>query len=151
VAKDLAMKAKSKVIARFLIILVIVIVFACGLNIWAQNSPRADDFRWIHNRDTENELVGAFATALRINHPDAYDMIDPSLKPRLDEWMRKHQSRKCIYQAVWFSIWPGTNDGYKITFHCIDENEIPFTFRVDDMIVEDMKVIDWGEVVEVEE
>jgi hypothetical protein len=150
-AKDFAMTETSKNIVRILIILVFISVFACGLMVWAQTSPLVDDYRWIHNRDTEFAVVDAFATALRINHPAAYDMIDPSLKPRLDEWMEEHQSRKCIYQADYFSGWPGTIEGHKTTFGCVGENGRPFTFNVDNIIVKNMKVVDWGDVVEAEE
>ncbi len=58
-------------------------VLSCGLLIWALTSPAVDDYYWIHKRGTEAEL--AFAIALRTNHPAAYEMIDPGLRPRLAE------------------------------------------------------------------
>jgi len=145
------MKVAIEKIVKLLVILLFVVVFICSLIIWAGNSPIVDDYRWIHKRDTELGLVAAFSTALRVNHPIAYDMIDPALEPRLDEWMGVHQSKKCIYQADYFSIWSGTKDGKRVSFGCAGENNRWFTFEVDNIIVKNMKVIDWGEVVEVEE
>ena len=85
------MKKHTKIILTTFI----VIVFTCVLMIWAKVTTQAvADYKWIHSRDTEGELVAAFVTALRINHPAAYEMIDPSLKPRLDEWMNTHRTEK---------------------------------------------------------
>ena len=136
------MKKKS-----LLLIILGAFVFACGLLIWALNSPRVDDYRWIHRRDTETDLVFAFSTALRINHPAAYDMIDPSLKPRLDEWMNVHQSQRCTRQAYIFGYVPGTKEGRKTDLGCFGQNN-GLSFEVDNIVIEDMKVIDWGEVTE---
>jgi hypothetical protein len=136
-----------KNVAKIFFILFFVIVFACGLNLWIQTSPWVGDYRMINRRDTVNHLVMAFATALRVNHPTAYDMIDPSLKPRLDEWMNTHQSQKCIREADWFFVNDGTERGKKITFGCATK-DIYLLYDIDNIVVKDMKVIDWGDVKE---
>ena len=135
------MKSTSK---NFLVLL-FVVIFACGLALWAESSPIVDDYKWIHDRDRELDLVRAFATALRTNHPAAYDMIIPSLKPRLDEWMNVHQSEKCAYQADVFFVGSGTKEGHRVDFGCYGENKW-LSFEVDNIVIKDMKVIDWGEV-----
>jgi hypothetical protein len=151
VAKDFAMRVTNGKIVRILLMLVFVVVFACGLNIWAQTSPVVDDYKWIQKRDTELGLVAAFATALRINHPAAYDMIDPSLKSKLDEWMNTHPSKKCAYQADSFSIWPATKEGNKSSLICFGVNNRWLTFRIDNIVVKNLRVMDWGDVTEIEE
>lgn len=101
---------------KILLLLVCVVVLACGLSIWAEYSPTVFDYRLIHNRDMDNgdpygNLLFAFATALRINHPAAYDMIDPSAKPHLDEWMNTHQIQKCKNIPHVTLIESGTKNG----------------------------------------
>ncbi len=139
------MKRSIKIVS----LLLLVVVFACGLGIWAETSPVAYDYRTMHNPVTEDDLVFAFATALRINHPAAYDMIDPSLKPRLDEWMNSHQSKKCEDTPDYFNIEPGTKQGSKSVLNCFGYNGW-INFEVDNIIIKDMQVIDWGEVTESE-
>ena len=75
-----------KKIIKIVLLLVLVLVFACGIGIWTEYTPVGYDYKWIYKRNTDEvHLVFASATALRINHLAAYDMIDPSLKPRFDE------------------------------------------------------------------
>ncbi|MFN8461192.1 MAG: hypothetical protein U0X93_05410 [Anaerolineales bacterium] len=120
-------------------------MLACVFAMWAANSPVVYDYEYIYDRDTEQDLVFAFATALRINHPEAYEMIDPTLKPRLDEWMNTHQSKKCEYRPDFFMSGTGTMQGHRTSFSCFGYNE-PIHFEVDNIVIKDMKVIDWGEV-----
>ncbi len=136
-----------KKLITILFLLFLVVALACGLHLWIQTSPWVDDYQTLNSRDTAVSLVMAFATALRINDPAAYDMIDPSLKPRLDIWMNTHQSQKCLSEADWFLVSDGTQLGKKISFGCyIKDNHL--TYEVDNIVVKDMKVIDWGEVTE---
>ena len=76
---------------KFILLFLFVVVFACGLSIWAEYSPAVFDYRLIYNRDTNRNVLFAFATALRINHAAAYDMIDLSLKPQLDEMLDRER------------------------------------------------------------
>ena len=98
------MKNRTKIV----LLLFLVIVFAYSLSIWAAYSPAVYDYREIHNRSTNDDVLFAFATALRINNPAAYDMIDPGVKPRLDEWMNTHQIQKCKNVPYTTLIWPAT-------------------------------------------
>ena len=123
-----------------------VLVFSCLLLIWALTSPIADDYYWVYRRDAESHLAFAFSTALRINHPAAYDMVNPGLKPRLDEWMNVHQPKRCIRKAG-TSFIAGRKEGYATVLNCMGENGW-LRFEVDNIIIEDMKVIDWGEVID---
>ena len=132
---------------KILLLLLFVVVFACGLSIWAESSPVAYDYRTMHNPGTEDHLVFAFATALRINHRAAYGMIDPRLKPRLDEWMNSHQSKKCEFTPEYFNIEPGSERGSKSVLNCSGYNG-PLHFEVDNIVIKDMMVIDWGKVTE---
>lgn len=132
---------------RILLLLLFVVVLACGLSIWAGFSPALWDYTVIHNRETGDDLVFAFATALRINHPAAYDMIDPTLKPRLDEWMNSHQSNRCKSIPDITSIYTGTRAGRKVVLGCYGYDGW-IDFVVDDVVINATKVIDWGKVSE---
>jgi hypothetical protein len=72
-------------------------------------------------------------------------MIDPNLKPRLDEWMNSHKSQECIGEITSSFIRAGTNLGKKITFSCFNGTSY-LSFEVDDIVIKDLKVIDWGVV-----
>jgi len=127
------------------LLFLLVVVFACGLRVWVEYSPTVFDYRVIHNRDTVYDLTAAFSTALRINHPAAYDMIDPALKPRLDEWMNTHQSKKCKNIPYFFMTGTGTKQGRRSVLSCFGYNG-SIDFEVDNIVIRDMEVIDWGEV-----
>jgi len=135
-----------KKVGKIVLIIFLVIVFACILSFWADTSPAVDDYRWIHSRDTESELARAFVTALRLNHPAAYDMIHSSLTPRLDEWMKTHIGQNCIRQADIFLSGLG-NDGYSAIFGCRVKDR-SLTFQIESIVINQMKVIEWGEVKE---
>lgn len=137
------MKKSIKILLLFLC----VVVFACGLTIWLEYSPAVFDYRLIYYRDTENDFLFAFATALRINHPAAYDMINPSLKPRLDEWMDTHQIQRCKNIPHVTLVESGTKTGRKVEISCFGYNG-RIDFVVDNVVIKDLKVIDWGEVTE---
>lgn len=137
--------------AKITITAFLVVLLACALMIWADTSQAVADYKWIHSRDTEGELVAAFVTALRINHPAAYEMIDPSLKPRLDEWMNTHRARKCasepyIFLSGYATRANGEKLDWEVVFGCADENNTDVSFKVDGIFIKDMKIIDWGEV-----
>ena len=132
---------------KIVLLLLLAVVFTCGLGIWAENSPVVYDYRYIYDRDTEYDLAFAFATALRINHPAAYDMIDPTQKPRLDKWMSSHQSKECEHIPEVFLVGIGTKQGSKSVLSCFGSNGW-ILFNVDNIVIKDMKVIDWGEVTE---
>src|SRR5262245_21627636 len=132
---------------KILLLVMFVVVFTCGLSIWAEYSPVAFDYREIYDRDTEQDLAGAFATVLRINHPAAYDMIDPALKPRLDEWMNTHQSVRCKDRPESFMVGVGTERGWGTTLVCLGYTG-PRHFEADNIVIKDMRVVDWGEVID---
>jgi hypothetical protein len=129
---------------KILLLFLLVVLFACGLSIWAEYSPAVFDYKLIHNRDTNDNVLFAFATALRVNHPAAYDMIDPGLKPQLDDWMDTHQTQRCKDIPYFFMSESGTKTGHKVILECFGyDGRIEFV--VDNIIIKDMKVIRWGE------
>ena len=130
---------------KILLLVLFVIVFAIGLRIWADNSPIGGDGQSSPPPDPKVQLAYGFAFSLFTNDPDAYDMIDPNLRARLDEWMNSHQSQKCVGEITYSVISAGTNLGDKITFGC-SNGRSHLDFEVDDIVIQDMKVIDWGEV-----
>ena len=130
---------------RVVLLLLLVVIFVCGFNIWSQYSPVAFDYRQIYDRDTEQDLAEAFATALRINHPAAYDMIDPSAKPRLDEWMNTHQIQRCKNIPHVTLIESGTKTGRKVEISCFGYSG-RIDFVVDNIVLNnDGEVVRWGE------
>lgn len=134
---------------KFLLLLLCIVVSVCGLSIWAAFSPTVYDYRLIYNRDMDNGdsegvLLFAFATALRINHPAAYDMIDPGLKHQLDEWIDMHQVERCKSVPHVTLIWPGTKYGKKVEIVCYGHDGI-IDFVVDNIVVIGGEIILWGE------
>lgn len=129
---------------KILLLLLIVAILALGLKFWMNISPiRVDDSS--SGLDPEIELAFDFAFALQYNDPDAYNLIDPSLKPRLDKWMSNHPSNECDGEYDVTLIGTGTNQGRKTIFGC-PGYETWISFEVDDIVIKDMKVIDWGDV-----
>jgi len=131
--------------AKIVMLVFFVIVFAYGLIFWEDNSPSGGDGYSSPPPDPKIELAFSFAFALYMNDPDAYDMIDPNLKSRLDEWMNSHKNQTCIGEVTYSWIRAGTNLGDKITFGC-STGTSHLSFEVDDIVIKDLKVIDWGEV-----
>ena len=129
---------------KLILLLLFFFMFASSLSIVAEYSPTAFDYRLIHNRDTNDDVLFAFATALRINHTAAYDMIDPGLKPRLDEWMETHQIQRCKSVPHVTLIWPASKHGKKVEIVCYGRDEI-IDFVVDNIVVTDGEVVLWGE------
>jgi hypothetical protein len=127
------------------IFLLVMLVLICGLVTWARNSPLVQDYLIIHRRGTEVELAFAFAVSLRNNDSAAYEMIDPSLEPRLDDWMNVHRGQKCTNWADTVLLGKGTTQGYRVVLDCFGENKW-LNFKVDDIVIMDMRVVDWGEV-----
>ena len=135
------MKKSTKISLLFLS----VIVFAYTLYIWVRDSSAGEEYRWRTYPETEIDLASNFAYALSINQPVAYEWIDPGLKPRLNEWMNTHQSEKCTREFDVFLVDPDENGDYDVSFSCFGTNG-PITMEIDNIIIKDMKVVDWGEV-----
>jgi hypothetical protein len=131
----------------YLILILSALVLIIGLFNWAQNSPIVQDYYLIHNRDTEFDVAFAFAVSLRNNDSAAYEMIDPNLKSRLDDWMNVHRGKKCTRWADTVFLGKGTKEGYIVILDCFGEHKW-LSFTVDNIVIEDMKVINWGEVAE---
>ena len=67
------------------------------------------------------------------------------LKPRLDEWMNTHQSMKCKDKPEDFSVGVGMEQGWGATLVCLGYTG-PRHFEADNIVIKDMRVVDWGEV-----
>lgn len=133
---------------KFLIIFFGILVLLGSLVVWATVSPIVDDYYFLYNRDTESDLAVAFAVALRSNHPAAYNMIDVDLTSRLDEWMNTHQSVKCVKRLDDVLVF-GSGEGLVIYYVCQTEEDRIYDFSIDEVMIKDMKVVDWGEIREV--
>ena len=74
-------------------------------------------------------------------------MIDPTMKTRLDDWMKTHRGKVCTNRADTVLLGRGTNLGYRVIVDCFSENRW-LSFKIDDIVIKDMKVIGWGDVKE---
>jgi hypothetical protein len=97
-------------------------------------------------RDTPTEVGDAFTTALRLNHPAAYELTDPKLRPRVDEWMISHEVQECKRWSDWFGI--EAFEEYTSSFSCVREGGGYYIFTVVHIKVEDERVVDWERVKE---
>lgn len=123
------------------------LVLIFGAYIWAQDSPLIQDYLLIHHRGTEADIALAFAVSLRNNDPAAYELIDPSLKSRLDDWIHEHRGKRCTNLADTVLLGKGTVQGYQVVLECFGENKWLY-FEIDNIVVKDMRVMDWGKVKE---
>lgn len=133
---------------RYLILLFIGLpLLLGGMFTWAAYSQLVivDDPYLLSRRDSETQMAIAFTTALRTNHPAAYDMSDEQLTPRLDEWMNTHQPPRCTRRT--FLLAGGTPDDM-VFYNCSTADKKSYSLKVFDIQIEDMKVVDWGEVKE---
>ena len=134
---------KSKL---FLLIFLLVVIFVFSLYIWINYSPATSEYRWkTYVPETESDLASAFAYGLSINQPVIYNWVDPGLRPRLDEWMNTHRSKKCTDEYDWFFDRLDENGDYDISFGWYGENG-HISMEIDNIVIKDMKVVDWGEV-----
>lgn len=131
---------------KFMVIFIGILILTLSIFFWAINSPAVNDLYFLYDRNTEADLAVAFTVALRMNHPAAYEMIDADLSPRLDEWMKTHQAQKCIEQAHNILSGAGSSQGFVVFFDCETENYRWYRIKVDNILVEDMKVVDWGDI-----
>lgn len=107
----------------------------------------------LYRRYSGAGVAVAFATALRLNSEVMYDVTDPTLWPKLDEWMSHHQVNEC---NVWdWDNWTndtligGRSDGFYVGFYCVLETGEFYTFEVKDIEVRgSFRVFGWQEIVE---
>jgi len=125
----------------------ILLILFCGVYLWAGTSPLVYDYRNLYRREQEGDLLLAFTTALRRNHPAAYDMTDPSQHNRLDEWMNTHKPQTCSRIPYVEIVGRGSQTGYKMLTGCRIRG-VWYTSTIDNVVIENMQIMDWGEVQE---
>jgi hypothetical protein len=101
--------------------------------------------RFLYTRDSESDVAIAFLYALRLNHEVAYEVTAPELWPRVDAWMATHRVRECDWWGLTAEhTLAGASYGeywrYDALFFC------NYRLAVNDIIVKDGVVVDWGEV-----
>jgi len=116
--------------------------------IWAGSSPLVYDYRNLYRSENERDLLLAFTIALRRNHPSAYDMTDPSQHHRLDEWMNTHKPQICLELPYVELAGRGSQIGYRKLFGCPSRESRWYAITIDNVVIENMRVMDWGEVQE---
>lgn len=101
-----------------------------------------DEDTLLRGPDDSYEIKPAFAMALFENHPLAYDLIDPALIPRLDKWMKSHQTPECISSPRAFrghGIW-----GNVIALQCETTGNEEYRLAVEIEEGENLDVTDWS-------
>ncbi len=125
------------------------IIFLCVLAIYINSrywssfvDPDYPAFKFAHD----------FAAALRLNDSEAYNMTDPSLHPRIDEWLLSHSPRICTREfSEPFSGGGTMEEGYYISFSCQTSTGI-YNMTIPDVFVKELEtdfiITDWGYVEE---
>jgi hypothetical protein len=136
----------GKVVA---ILVILGIILACGfLYVVFATPPWVTDFLTIQLRHrSEDDFAEAFAVALRSNDRVAYEMVDPALHPRLDEWMHSHHPWYCNRSHDFFMSAPNSDGTYRVVFDCWTDQG-GRGIEIDDIVIQDMRILDWGEVTE---
>ena len=128
--------------------LTVLSILICLLLAVIATSQQFDDYFFLKRRETPRRVAVAFATALRLNHQDAYELTDPDLWPRLDEWMSMHEVQTCE-ERVGDVLGGGIEVRFEVDFSCYLEGGGIYSIRVKDIILENGDtVVDWGEVTE---
>lgn len=136
---------KMAIIASGTLVLFVVAVQIIFPNLWAYYLP------FLRERSAI-DVSESFAKALRLNDSIAYELADPDLWPRIDQWMETHQVQNCIkVPDEQFTGGIGVNGNHTELFYCfVAEGE--YEFDVYDVQIEETdgtyRVIDWGKVVE---
>jgi hypothetical protein len=88
-------------------------------------------------------------TALRLNHPAAYEIAHPDLTTRLDEWMSTHLVRDCARQSNGIVGGGNLENGFGLIYRRMTQDGKHYRFEVGDIWLSDPKtVVDWSGVVE---
>ena len=154
--KDVNESMNGRKLLKTLVAVVIMIGFAVAVaKVIQYPSQRMEKFtnRLLYERYSGADVAVAFATALRLNSEVMYDVTDPSLWPKLDEWMSHHQAKEC---DVWnWDNWNdgamigGGADGFDVFFYCELETGEFYTLEVHNIDVRGgFRVFGWQEVVE---
>lgn len=103
--------------------------------------------------DSASDVAAAFALALRLNHKIAYELTDPSLHLKLDEWMANHKPRDCDEWALGDGNFlsfgnPSRLYEYDVAFTCYLHKGGLYSFNVENIVVQSLKVVSWGTVEE---
>lgn len=134
-------KIKKIIVVLFAFLAIIVIVsYIIFPGLWPYYLP-------FLREETARSVSSEFAVALRVNDPVAYELSDPSLWPRLDQWMETHEVQEC--EKIPDEQFSG--GGATVLFYCITLSG-EYHFDVLDIIIEKREdsflVIDWGEIIE---
>ncbi len=122
-------------------------LLVCVLLVSFARSQKFDDFILLNQRRDPNDIAIAFTTALRLNHPIAYEITDPELWPRLDEWMETHEAKNCKRRGGDI-LGGGRTVRFVVDFECYLEDGGLYSIIVKDIVIKDSTVIDWGEIIE---
>jgi hypothetical protein len=139
---------KKRFIYTAIGVLLVAIIVVCR-NTVESLRPITDE-ELLQRRETPYDVAVAFATALRLNDPLVYELADPSLHPRLDEWLALHQVRKCSRPLDEGLIDGVREPRFSISYGCfLENNQGSYIFKVNDIIISNGKIVqDWGEVSE---
>ena len=129
-----------------------ILILLFGTFVWAATSPTVDDYYHLYysRENSESALALAFTIALRRNHLSAYQMVVPEVHQELDDWMQTHQPQLCKSKAYLMLGGTGTNTGYQVIYGCENAKSAlwNYAFEVDDIEIEEMKIVSWGEIIE---
>ncbi len=134
---------------KVILISLVAVVFLCILTVNIISQYRSS-FRNPHQ--PAFDFVYDFAMALRLNNEKAYEMVEPTLHPRIDEWLITHEVSICIREnSEPFTGGGRMEDGFDVSFSCFTKDGGYF-FRIHDVFVKELGesfiITDWGEVIE---
>lgn len=143
---------KQKLIKALVATIIIIGVAVAMAKVIQYPSQRAEKItnRLLYERYSGHDIAVAFATALRLNSEVMYDVTDPSLWPKLDEWMSHHQVNECnVWDWGTQLLVGGGSAGFDVLFSCELETGEFYTFEVHNIDVHGgFRVFGWGEIIE---
>lgn len=133
-------------------VLLLALPLYCGLSYWITASATGEDYYYLYYRParSEDSLALAFTVALRSNNPRAYDFTIPALHAKLDEWMKTHEPRYCLWTEPFTLGSHDTGGRYTVVYSCpvTDPTIREYTMVIDFIKMENGKITNWGNAIE---
>ena len=103
-----------------------------------------------YHEDNPLSIKLAFATAMRVNDDIAYEVSDPDLWSRIDEWMATHEVRLCSKQSMGFVGGTGSDSKTDLSFYCPVAGPKPYDFHIEGIVLDETTnlIVAWDWITE---
>lgn len=111
------MTRKALVGSAILLLLLCLLPFYFAMN-YAKEEDARINAGYLERRSRSEYVAKSFFTAMRLNHDSVFGIIDPSLRPRVENWLQTHDPIDCRYLSGQTSTFIGGDGIWNIDFYC---------------------------------